>query len=149
VRGILRTRVGFTLTELLAVIIVLAILAGVAIPRFLDYSARSKEAACKGALGGVRAGMAQFLLDRSISGSAAYPTNVELATPGTVMQEDLPENPYNKKRTILALGAGDAAIRSTTGATGWCYYVDNFPPPANAPVAVIWPNSSSVGENTF
>lgn len=37
-------RRGFTLNELIAVIVVLAILAGVAIPRYIDYSARARTA---------------------------------------------------------------------------------------------------------
>lgn len=148
-RGISRAGAGFTLIELFTVVIILAILAGVALPKFFDYAERSRDASCKGALGGVREGMANFLLDRSIAGSAAYPTAAELGTPGTVMQQDLPDNPYNNLNTILALSSGDAAIRWTNGATGWCYYVDNFPPPVNAPVAVFWPNSSGAGENTF
>lgn len=36
---------GFTLIELIAVIVVLAILAGVAIPRYIDYSQRAQAAA--------------------------------------------------------------------------------------------------------
>jgi prepilin-type N-terminal cleavage/methylation domain-containing protein len=34
-----RCRSAFTLTELLAVVMILAILAGIAIPRYMDYSA--------------------------------------------------------------------------------------------------------------
>jgi general secretion pathway protein G len=37
-------RTGFTLIELIAVIVVLAILAGVAIPRYVDYSQRARVA---------------------------------------------------------------------------------------------------------
>jgi prepilin-type N-terminal cleavage/methylation domain-containing protein len=36
---------GFTLVELIAVIVVLAILAGVAIPRYLDHSQRARATA--------------------------------------------------------------------------------------------------------
>lgn len=148
-RGNTPGRLGFTLIELLAVVVILAILAGVALPKFFNYAAESKEAACKGALGGVREGLANFLLDRSIAGSPAYPTNVELGTPGTVMQQGLPENPYNNKNTIRVLALGDANIRWTDNTTGWCYYVDNFPPPVTAPDCVFWPNSNQAGENTF
>ena len=46
------THRGFTLIELVAVIVVLAILAGVAIPKYFDYSAQAKVSATKGTLGG-------------------------------------------------------------------------------------------------
>ena len=53
-------RKGFTLIELIAVIVVLAILAGVALPKYFDYSANAKTSACKGTLGGIRAGIKAF-----------------------------------------------------------------------------------------
>ena len=54
-----QTRRGFTLIELIAVV-VLAILAGVALPKYFDYAAQAKVSACKGALGGVRSAIANF-----------------------------------------------------------------------------------------
>ena len=42
----MRTR-GFTLVELVAVIVVLAVLAGVAIPKYMDYSGRAYLAAAR------------------------------------------------------------------------------------------------------
>ena len=39
-----RARSAFTLIELIAVIVVLAILSGVALPRYFDYADKAKEA---------------------------------------------------------------------------------------------------------
>lgn len=41
-------RAGFTLVELIAVIVILAILAGVAVPRFFDHTRRSRASAVAG-----------------------------------------------------------------------------------------------------
>src|SRR6267142_554603 len=90
-----RTRKAFTLIELIAVIVVLAILAGVALPKYFDYSANAKSSSCKGTLGGVRAAVANFYANSALTAAAAYPTYVQLNTLGTVMQEPLPQNPYN------------------------------------------------------
>ncbi|MFO0493594.1 MAG: type IV pilin protein, partial [bacterium] len=79
-------RKAFTLIELVAVIVVLAILAGVAVPRYFDYTDRARTGATQGILGNVRSGLANFYANGSVSGTAAYPTVVVLTTNGTVMQ---------------------------------------------------------------
>ena len=131
-------RNAFTLIELIAVIVVLAILSGVALPRYFDYADRAKESALKGALGGVRAGIANYYADQAISGTAAYPTATQLGTLGTVMQEAIPKNPYNNLNTIKSVSSlTDAQNRAVDGTTGWSYYVDNS---ASPPIYYFWAN---------
>jgi prepilin-type N-terminal cleavage/methylation domain-containing protein len=134
-----RKRKGFTLIELIAVIVVLAILAGVALPKYFDYAAQAKESACKGVLGGVRAGIANFYANEAINGTAAYPTLAELQTLGTVMQEPIPENPYNGDSTISSAN-WNAANPPVNGNNGWNY---------DASAGKFWANSDTVGENEF
>ncbi len=131
-------RKGFTLIELIAVVVILAILAGVALPKYFDYAAQSKASACKGVLGGVRAGIANFYSNAAISGTAAYPTLAQLQAVGTVMQDTLPENPYKSSNAIAA--ATWAATPPVSGANGWNY---------DATAGKFWANSSGVGENLW
>ncbi len=132
-------RSAFTLIELIAVIVVLAILSGVAIPKYFDYAAKAKESACKGVLGGVRSAVANFYSNSIVnSGAAAYPTLVQMQTVGTVMQEVMPPNPYNSSATIAA--AVWAAAPPTSGANGWNY---------DAAAGKFWANSTTVSENTW
>ncbi len=135
-------RKGFTLVELVAVIVVLAILSGIAVPKYLDYSARAKSAALQGCLGGIRTGIAQYFADQSVTGTAAYPTLVQLTTLGTVMQEALPANPYNGLSNVTAATVTEAAAgtRTVTGTAGWRYYVDNT---LATPAAVFYANDST------
>jgi prepilin-type N-terminal cleavage/methylation domain-containing protein len=116
---------AFTLIELIAVIVVLAILSGVAIPKYLDYSNRSRTAAVQGSLGNVRSAIGNYFADQSINGAAAYPTLAQLTTVGAIMQDAFPKNPYNNMSTVMTATAAVAAARTTDGTTGWCYYVDN------------------------
>ncbi|MHC5023412.1 MAG: type II secretion system protein [Planctomycetota bacterium] len=143
-----RRRTGFTLIELIAVIVVLAVLAGVALPKYFNYSSQAKAASCKGTLGGVRAGIANFYANEAINGTPAYPTLVELQTIGTVMQEDVPENPYDSDNTINAATSAQAAARTVTGDGGWAYYVDNT---ASPPTYTFYANTATTGvnENAF
>jgi prepilin-type N-terminal cleavage/methylation domain-containing protein len=132
-------RKGFTLIELIAVVVVLAILAGVALPKYFDYAAQAKVSACKGALGGVRAGVANFYANAAVSGTAAYPTLAQLETIGTVMQEAIPVNPYNNSNDVVA-ATWNAAAPPVSGVAGWNY---------DFSAGKFWANSNTVGENAF
>lgn len=133
------SRSAFTLIELIAVIVVLAILSGIALPRYFDYAARARAAATQGALGGMRTAIANFFVNSSFNGTPAYPTLVQLQTAGTVLQEATPPNPFNNLTTITAATAVEAAARTVGGTAGWRYYVDNT---LNPPVATVYANST-------
>ncbi len=143
-----RTGRAFTLIELVVVVVVLALMAGVALPVYFNFETEAQKSATKGALGGVRTGAAQFLIDQVVNGSApTYPTLVELTTPGTVMFDPLPENPYKVSNSVSPASAADAAARATVGgAQGWRYYVDNA---ATPPVFVFYSNSPAEGSNEW
>ena len=140
-KRIVRKNQGFTLIELIAVIVVLAILAGVALPKYFDYAANAKISACKGALGGVRAGIANFYANSALTSTPAYPTYAQLTAVGTVMQEVIPENPYNGSNDVRdADGTYSASNPPVSGTEGWAY---------DETAGKFWANSDNVSENEF
>lgn len=61
--AIQRTRRAFTLIELIAVIVVLAILAGVALPKVLDLSEDAKQSAADGTISAVQTALINQYVD--------------------------------------------------------------------------------------
>jgi len=104
------------------VIVILGILSAVALPVYLDYRTDAKSAACKGGLGAMRAGIANYYAkSASGGGTPTYPTIGQLGTVGTVMIDTLPDNPYDTDATKNNIVDGSAAAKGTvTGATGGC-----------------------------
>ncbi len=135
---------GFTLVELIVIIVVLAILSGVAIPRYIDYTANARASAVRATLGGVRSAIANFYANSALSGTPSWPTLVQMQTLGTVMQESIQANPYitSTGASNIALATWAATPPTTTGGAvaGWNYDVA---------AGRFWVNSSTVGENTW
>lgn len=68
-------RRGFTLVELVMIIVILGILAAVAVPKYFDLQAEAKVSAEKGVVGGVRAGIYTYFAQNKL-----YPATLDAAT---------------------------------------------------------------------
>jgi prepilin-type N-terminal cleavage/methylation domain-containing protein len=143
-----RVESGFTLIELVMVILLLAILAAIAIPNFIDFRTDAKNGTTYGALGTLRAAVAigmasiQTKEDPTLP-TPKYPTLLEMQNNGyTVSHPQLsathildpalgiPKNPWSLStlaaafhNSIINCSSAKTIIFSTSGQDyrGWCY----------------------------
>lgn len=133
---------AFTFVEVMVVIVIIGIIAAVVIPKFGNVSDDAKSAATQAGVAGVRSAIAGYRTRQLIAGSGAYPTLTQLTTAGTVLQTEMPVNPYNNLSNVQSVSSTQANARTVlnTSTYGWNYFVDNA---ANPPVAVFYANSTS------
>ena len=71
-----KSRNGFTLIELIIVMVILGIMAAVAVPRYLDSISNAEEAAEDAVISSIRAGLTQYANNSLYeSGRATWPTD--------------------------------------------------------------------------
>ena len=154
---------GFTLIEIVMVILLVAILAAVAIPQLIDFRKEAKDAATAGALGALRTGVANAVANIALkedpaTAPPAYPTFAEMGgnamlaaapnshtnTAGTAIvdpSQGIPNNAWTATNTVndCTGQVKGALLAAPNNDDGWCY---------NPTTGEFWANSDLNGGPT-
>ncbi len=100
IKRIFRSETGFTLVELLVVIAVLGILAGIAVPRLTGVQDRAKDAAIASVAGGIKTAMSIYHVENdgypaSIADWAALSTTLDTVELGLMADHNISAVTYN------------------------------------------------------
>src|SRR5688572_2015319 len=133
-----RNKTGFTLIELLIVVAIIAILAAIAVPNFLEAQTRAKVSRCAADMRSLRTGLESYVVDHNKYPETDYGAGVfqnlagagmdRLSTPVAYITS-VPRSPFKDEK----IGGNTANPRHSNTRTVYLYVRATVPEPPIAP----------------
>ncbi len=118
IRKIMKCQKGFTLIEVVIVMVILGILAVVAIPKFVDLTSNAKIASAQATLGAIRSVLAVEYAKNAANGNAAFPAAL---TAANFANNQVPKNSLTGKSGVGTVAA--APTGTATDTTNGFWYI--------------------------
>ncbi|GAB2902670.1 hypothetical protein GCM10027046_34810 [Uliginosibacterium flavum] len=133
---------GFTLIELVVVMVILGILAAVALPKFVDLSGDAREASLKGALGAVNSAMAITHGAALVKGATGATATVSAEGTNIDMVYGYPAATATGIQVAAGISTNDYTVTPGTGSI--TVDVIGAPTPANCRITYTEATSATV-----
>ncbi|UCB57499.1 MAG: prepilin-type N-terminal cleavage/methylation domain-containing protein [Candidatus Omnitrophota bacterium] len=112
---------GFTLLELMIVVIIVGILASLALPRFIGAAKKARESEAISMLGAIRASQLRYYLEHS-----EYHVDTDIADEGSALDLDITSSAKALYTYGSTSGANDIIATATRTTDGASAGLDNF-----------------------